>query len=74
MVVAEVGYALNRFSGALQNLELSPAVRAVRYGLFHNPQNFFSILECYSPEVCTFLMLIGEMRILINEMRKVTRM
>jgi len=48
------------------------AVRAVQCGISQSTQNFYTILEWYNPETCTFFTPIGKMWLALHEMYEVS--
>ena len=47
-------------------------MRAVQYGIPHSIQHFYTILEWYNLEICTFFIPIGEMGLALHEMYEVS--
>src|SRR3954465_7087624 len=60
------------FEDRLQQIQLLPAVLAVRQGVRANVNNFLGMLEQYSPETCTFFTPVGEIGISPWEMQQVS--
>src|SRR3954471_23414218 len=56
----------------LHQIQLLPAMLAVREGVRANVNNFLGMLEQYSPETCTFFTPIGEIGISPWEMQHVS--
>jgi len=59
-------------SSALRSLDLFTPIRAVRFGLKSNPLQFFSILELYNSDSCTFFTPDGELGMAMHEMHEVS--
>ena len=55
-----VGFALAEFRDLLLQSGLYGAVRAVQYGILQSTQIFYTILERYNPETCTFFTPLGK--------------
>src|SRR4051812_3792019 len=64
--------ASTEFEDQLQQIQLLPAVLAVRQGERANINNFLGMLEQYNPETCTFFMPVGEIGISPWEMQQVS--
>src|SRR3954466_11999345 len=60
------------FKDQLQQIQLLPAMLAVRQGVRANVKNFLGMLEQYSPEMCTFFTPVGEIGISPWEMQQVS--
>src|SRR4051812_37051352 len=60
-----------KFDDQLRQIQLLPAVLAVRQGVRANVNNFLGMLEQYSPETCTFFTPVGEIGIPPWEMQRV---
>src|SRR5438270_7324084 len=60
------------FEDHLRQIQLLPAVLAVRQDVRANVNNFLGMLEQYSPETCTFFTPVGEMGISPWEMQHVS--
>lgn len=58
----------------LERLDLYAVVRAVLFGILLSIYNFFSILERYNRNMCTFFTLVGEMGMAMHEMHEVTEL
>ena len=65
-------YACTEFEDQLRQIQLLPAVLAVRQGVHANVNNFLGMLEQYSPETCTFFTPVGEIVISLWEMQRVS--
>src|SRR3954463_8606085 len=61
-----------KFRDQLRQLQLLPAMLAVRHGVRANVNNFLGMLEQYSPETCTFFTPFGEIWLLPWEMQRVS--
>ena len=64
--------ACTEFEDRLQQIQLLPAMFAVRQGMRANVNNFLGMLEQYSPETCTFFTPVGEIGISPWEMQHVS--
>src|SRR3954468_11140079 len=64
--------ACTEFEDRLQQIQLLPAVLAVRQGVCANVNNFLGMLEQYNPETCTFFTPVGEIEISPWEMQQVS--
>src|SRR5436189_2210006 len=60
------------FKDRLRQIQLLPAMLAVRQGMHANVNNFLGMLEQYKPETCTFLTPVGEIGISPWEMQQVS--
>jgi len=49
-----VGFALAELGDLLLQARLYEAISAVQYGLPQSTQHFYTVLEHYNPETCTF--------------------
>ena len=67
-----VGFALAEFEDILLQAGLYGAVRVDQYGIPQSTQHFYTILERYNPETCTFFTPIGEMGLALHEMYEVS--
>src|SRR5438270_1300575 len=60
------------FEDHLRQIQLLPAVLAVRQDVRANVNNFLGMLAQYSPETCTFFTPVGEIGISSWEMQRVS--
>jgi len=67
-----VGFVLVELGDLLLQAGLYGAVRAVQYGIPQSTQIFYTVLERYNPETCTFCTPLGEMRLALHEMYEVS--
>jgi len=55
-----VGFVLEDWKEELIHTSLYVVVRTVHYGIPQRNHHFFSMLERYNPETCTFFTSVGE--------------
>ena len=66
-----VSFVLKELKEVLVHSSLYTAVRAIQYGIPHNNYDFYTMLERYNLEICTFFTPVGKMRFALHEMYEV---
>ena len=67
-----MSFALALFEVLLWQVGLYGAVRAIMHGILQSNHHFYTILERYNPETCTFFTPVREMGFTLRKMYKVS--